>query len=120
MTGCRSARTRGAVGGVAGAVVLALWLLCCFAGPLQAQTAYFSVTGTFSNNSQTQDLFFGVGNVSNSLVLKTYTYGGGVTAAGVNVGSGGIDSTLNLYTGGGTSIAFNDDNPGANPGANGF
>src|SRR5438093_533122 len=92
-------------------LVYAGLMLLATAPAARGQVAYVTTTGTFSNNTQTQDFFFGVGNVSNNLVLRTWAYGGGVTAAGFNVGSGGIDSTLNLFTGGGTSIALNDDNP---------
>src|SRR4051812_19240201 len=110
------ARRAGPATKVVAFLLLGSGLVTC----VHAQSAFISATGTFANNTQTQDFFFSVNNGANNLSLRTWAYGGGNNAAGIGVGSGGIDSTLTLYTGGGTSIAFNDDNSAANPGTSGF
>jgi hypothetical protein len=93
-----------------GRVAAALVICISVAGFAKAQpAAFFSATGTFSVSSgQSTDFNFALANTS-SLTLRTQAASGGTNFAGQSIASGGIDSILTLYNGGGTQIAQDDD-----------
>jgi hypothetical protein len=73
----------------------------------------FSFTGNFSGINDVQLFTFTVGSNSN-VVLRTWSYAGGVNAAGQNIAAGGFDPILALFQGTGASAVFvdqNDDGP---------
>lgn len=71
----------------------------------------FSFTGNFAGVNDVQQFQFTVGAGSN-VVLKSYSYAGGVNSAGVTIAEGGFDPILALFSGTGPSalkIGQNDD-----------
>ncbi|WP_425039542.1 DVUA0089 family protein [Primorskyibacter sp. S187A] len=73
-----------------------------------AQAASFSFTGTFAKDNDVQLFDFTVGAESD-VVLKTYSYGGGVMADGTVIDAGGFDPILALFDANGLFIDSNDD-----------
>lgn len=77
----------------------------------------FSFTGNFTNVNDVQLFTFTVGSGSD-VVLRTYSYAGGVNAAGTVIARGGFDPILALFQGTGPSaleIGQNDDGGGFVP-----
>ena len=74
-----------------------------------ASATDFSFTGTFAADNDVQFFDFSVG--ADSLVtLRTWSYAGGVNAAGQNIARGGFDPILSLYDlGTGDRVGQNDD-----------
>src|SRR4051794_169246 len=72
------------------------------------QSAYFSVTGSLNDPSQSVSFAFNNPATSN-LTLRTFASAGGTNAAGQTIASGGIDSILTLYDSTFTQIAQNDE-----------
>lgn len=68
----------------------------------------FSFTGTFTQDDDVQTFGFSVGATS-SVTLRTWSYAGGVNAAGATIARGGFDPILALFNSSGTTIAQNDD-----------
>lgn len=71
----------------------------------------FSFTGNFSSINDVQLFTFTVGASSN-VVLRTWSYAGGVNAAGQTIAEGGFDPILALFQGTGASAVYinqNDD-----------
>lgn len=86
--------------------------------PTAAQDAYISLVGEFLSAGDQHDFLFdlerSVGS-GETLRFETFANGGGTNAAGDLIQSGGIDSVLELFDGGGMSHGINDDgspNPG--------
>ena len=85
---------------------IAATLLSLAAAP--ASAADFSFTGNLANGDEVQFFNFSVG--APSLVsLVTYSYAGGVNAAGQTITRGGFDPILSLYDATGAKVGFNDD-----------
>ena len=77
--------------------------------PARGQFAYFSATGTFTEQSgQTHDFRFNT-PVTSSMLFRTWAHGGGTNAAGQQIPPGGIDSIITLYTGAGGFLDESDD-----------
>lgn len=74
----------------------------------QARADSFSFTGTFSQDDNVQLFNFSVGATSNVL-LQTWSYAGGMDAAGAQIPEGGFDPMLALFDGNGNFITGNDD-----------
>jgi hypothetical protein len=77
----------------------------------------FSFTGNFNNINDVQLFTFTVGSNSN-VVLRTWSYAGGVNAQGQTIAEGGFDPILALFQGSGASAAYinqNDDGESAVP-----
>jgi hypothetical protein len=82
-------------------------LLGCLALP--ASAADFSFTGTFTTGNDVQLFNFSVTAPSN-VTLRTYSYAGGINAAGDVIARGGFDPILALFNGStGAFIDQNDD-----------
>ncbi|MEG9435654.1 PEP-CTERM sorting domain-containing protein [Edaphobacter sp. HDX4] len=77
----------------------------------------FSFTGTFNSINDVQLFTFTVGASSN-VVLRTWSYAGGVNAQGQTIAAGGFDPILALFQGTGSSAVYigqNDDGGSAVP-----
>jgi hypothetical protein len=68
----------------------------------------FSFTGNFTQDDNVQTFNFSVGAPS-SVTLRTWSYAGGVNAAGQVIARGGFDPILALFTSTGALINQNDD-----------
>jgi PEP-CTERM motif len=68
----------------------------------------FSFQGTFTSDDNVQLFNFTVGSTS-TVTLRTWSYAGGVDAAGVNIPRGGFDPILALFDSSGAEINQNDD-----------
>jgi len=97
-----------------------LWLVVLFGAALVAllwataasgATAYYTVTGSFADGSETQSFLFNTDEAISStetLSLRTWHYVGGINAAGDVIPGGGFDPILRLYSGE-TLVAVDDD-----------
>jgi hypothetical protein len=77
----------------------------------------FSFAGNFNNINDVQLFTFSVGANSN-VVLRTWSYAGGVNAPGQTIAAGGFDPILALFQGSGASATYinqNDDGGSAVP-----
>jgi hypothetical protein len=77
----------------------------------------FSFTGNFTNINDVQLFTFTVGASSN-VVLRTWSYAGGVNAQGQTIAAGGFDPILALFQGSGPNATYinqNDDGDSAVP-----
>jgi hypothetical protein len=68
----------------------------------------FSFTGNFTQDDNVQLFNFTVGATSN-VTLRTWSYAGGVNAAGAPIARGGFDPILALFNSSGAFIDQNDD-----------
>lgn len=78
-----------------------------------AAAADFSFQGTFSRDDDVQLFSFEVGTVSD-VTLRSWSYAGGVNAAGQTIARGGFDTILALFDGSGALIDSNDDGGAGN------
>ncbi len=83
--------------------------LAALLGCSAAQAADFSFTGTFRQDDDVQLFNFNVGAASPNVVLRTWSYAGGVNAAGATIARGGFDPILALFDSSGALINQNDD-----------
>jgi hypothetical protein len=93
--------------------LLCLAALMSTAGVCRADN--FSFTGNFTQDDNVQAFTFSVGAAS-SVTLRTWSYAGGVNAAGQTIARGGFDPILALFSGTGSAAMFigqNDDGGGA-------
>jgi hypothetical protein len=77
-----------------------------------ANAANYSFTGSFVNDNDVQQFVFTVGAASPDVILRTWSYAGGVNAAGQTIAEGGFDPILAVFSGAGptaTLINQNDD-----------
>lgn len=81
-------------------------LALALAGSLPA--ASFSFTGNFTQDNDVQLFNFTVGATSN-VTLRTWSYAGGVNAAGATIARGGFDPILAVFNSSGVFINQNDD-----------
>ncbi|HVW86516.1 MAG TPA: DVUA0089 family protein [Bryobacteraceae bacterium] len=86
-----------------GWMALALALGIC----LPARSASFSFGGQFVSDSDVR-LFAFTLSAPGTITLKTWSYGGGMDAAGQTISNGGFATDLALYSGSGTLIDFTD------------
>lgn len=73
-----------------------------------ASAANFSFQGTFTRDDEVQLFTFSVGSTS-TVTLRTWSYAGGVNAAGTTIARGGFDPILALFNSSGVFIGQNDD-----------
>jgi hypothetical protein len=78
-------------------------------GSSAAQAADFSFTGSFRQDDDVQLFSFNVGASSPNVLLRTWSYAGGVNAAGATIARGGFDPILALFDSTGARIGQNDD-----------
>ena len=83
-----------------------LGLSACLSAPAFGQSQSFS--GNFSTDADIPSFSFSL-NGTAPVVIRTYSYAGGTTAAGVVVPGGGFDPTLSLYDSSGNFIVGNRD-----------
>lgn len=76
-----------------------------------ASAANFSFEGTLTRDDEVQLFTFSVRSTSN-VTLRTWSYAGGVNAAGATIASGGFDPILALFNSSGALINENDDGAG--------
>ncbi len=73
-----------------------------------AQAATFSFTGALSEDDEVQFFDFSV-DIASDVVLRTWSYAGGVNAEGVTIAAGGFDPILAVFAVDGMQIGDNDD-----------
>lgn len=73
-----------------------------------ANAADFSFTGNFTYDNDVQSFSFVVGATSD-VSLRSWSYAGGVNAAGQSIARGGFDPILALFDSNGNKIAEQDD-----------
>lgn len=73
-----------------------------------AQAANFSFQGDFTYDNDVQSFSFVVGAASN-VTLRSWSYAGGVNAAGQTIARGGFDPILALFNSSGVKIDEQDD-----------
>jgi hypothetical protein len=81
---------------------------------LLVRAADISFAGTFLNDTDLQFFTFTVLNPTPGVTLRTWSYSGGVNAAGQAIPSGGFEPYLNLYMADGSQM-----NPGSSGPCNG-
>ncbi|WP_428939125.1 hypothetical protein [Fontivita pretiosa] len=97
--------------------VLAWTALIALHGAAIAQTSFFSATGTFTQGNSSADFHVSFDDpTARNTWFQTWAWNGtlpphgpGTNAAGDVIASGGIDSELEVFTAGGTSLGYNDD-----------
>ncbi len=101
--------------------VVRLKLLLCAATAAAALSATsaqaqsnFSFAGTLNDPNQVLFFDFDVGDAS-TVTLVSYSYAGGVNAAGQVIARGGFDPILGVYNAAGIRIGQNDDGGGSVP-----
>jgi uncharacterized protein (TIGR03437 family) len=67
-----------------------------------------SYTGVFSQDTDQAEVFFNLQTAGN-VVLRTFSYAGGVNGAGTTIPRGGFDPTLSLFDSTGQLVAANQD-----------
>jgi len=80
-------------------------------GATRAEASNFSFTGNFTTDDNVQLFTFSVGVASN-VTLRTWSYAGGVNAAGNTILRGGFDPILAVFSSTGGLIGQNDDGGG--------
>jgi hypothetical protein len=73
-----------------------------------ASAANFSFTGDFAHDNDVQQFNFNVGALS-SVSLRSWSYAGGVNAAGASIARGGFDPILALFDSTGLRLGEQDD-----------
>ena len=77
----------------------------------------YSYTGNFVNDNDVQFFTFSVGAASSDVILRTWSYAGGVNAAGQTIARGGFDPILAVFDSSGNLINQNDDGGAGHVGA---
>jgi len=97
--------------------VMASTALIVLHGGASAQTSFFSATGTFTQGNSSADFHVSFDDpTARNTWFQTWAWNGtlpphgpGTNAAGDVIASGGIDSEIEVFTAGGTSLGYNDD-----------
>jgi hypothetical protein len=76
---------------------------------VRANAIDYSFTGNLVQDNTVQLFNFTVGAVSPDVILRTWSYAGGVNAAGQAIARGGFDPILAVFNSSGTFIGQNDD-----------
>ncbi len=79
-----------------------------------ANAASFSFQGSFVNDSDIQLINFTLA-APTTVTLQSFSYSGGVDAAGATIAAGGFDPLISLYDGSGALINENDDGAASAP-----
>jgi hypothetical protein len=83
-------------------------LLAMYASVSAASATNISYTGQFAHDNDVQLINFTVGALS-TVGLRTYSYAGGVNAAGQTIARGGFDPIMELFNSAGQLIGQQDD-----------
>jgi hypothetical protein len=94
------------------ATAIAVLGLCGFLSTKSFAGSTFSFTGSFTQDNDVQLFTFTI-NSPTTVSMETWSYAGGVNAAGATIPRGGFDPIVSLFSGNGTFIALNDDGPTA-------
>lgn len=89
-------------------------LLVLILAALNLQAASFSFTGNFTQDDNVQLFNFTVGAQSD-VTFRTWSYAGGVNAAGATIARGGFDPILAVFASTGLRLGTNDDGGGSVP-----
>lgn len=81
--------------------------------PLSAAQSASSYTGAFSQDSDQRAFFFSL-SAAGTVTLRTFSYAGGMNAAGATIPQGGFDPTISVFDSTGNLIAYNRDGGCAN------
>ncbi len=92
-----------------------LFLMVALLSSFAANAANFSFTGNLANPNAVQLFNFSVSS-PNDLVIRTWSYGGGTMADGTQIGFGGFDPVLTLFSSTGEMIGERDDCSSSGPG----
>jgi uncharacterized protein (TIGR03437 family) len=87
---------------------ISLTLLLMATQPFYTFAANFSYTGTFAQDDETRQFNFTLAQAA-QVTVRTFSYAGGMNAAGVQIPRGGFDPTLTLFDSKGNFVAFNQD-----------
>ncbi len=68
----------------------------------------FSYTGSFASDNDKRVFYFDLA-AAGTVTLRTYSYAGGMNAAGATIPGGGFDPTLSVFDAGGNLVAYNRD-----------
>lgn len=93
----------------AAAIATTLGVLSAF----PASASNFSFTGNLTSPNDIQQFNFSVGSSSN-VTLETYSYAGGVNAAGTTIAGGGFDPILAVFNAANGALVGQDDDGGSN------
>jgi PEP-CTERM motif len=99
---------RGALLGAPGVLAVAVLALVIVAMASPVRATDFSFTGSFTSDDNVQLFNFTVGAPSN-VTLRTWSYAGGINAAGQSIARGGFDPILAVFNASGAVIGQNDD-----------
>lgn len=91
--------------------LLTIFILAILACPA-LQAASFSFTGNFNQDDDVQLFNFTVGAQSD-VTFRTWSYAGGVNAAGATIARGGFDPILAVFASTGLLLGTNDDGGGS-------
>jgi hypothetical protein len=83
-------------------------LVCLYACVASANASSLSFTGQFTNDNDVKLINFTVGALS-SVGLRTWSYAGGINAAGQTIARGGFDPVVALFDATGALIGGQDD-----------
>lgn len=89
--------------------ITALAGLAVLGASLSANALNYSYTGNLAQDNSVQLFNFTVGASSPNVILETWSYAGGVNAAGQTIARGGFDPTLVVFDSAGALIDQNDD-----------
>jgi uncharacterized protein (TIGR03437 family) len=84
------------------------FLLLSLLVPARVLAADFSYAGTFSQDDEVRSFNFTLSQPS-KVVIRTFSYAGGVNSTGTTLPRGGFDPTLSLFDANGALIAVNRD-----------
>jgi hypothetical protein len=87
----------------AAALVMGMFALSLHALPLST-----SYTGTFAQDDDERIFYFTI-SAASTITLRTYSYAGGVNAAGTTIPAGGFDPVLSVFDSAGNLIGSNED-----------
>jgi hypothetical protein len=86
-------------------VLAALGVLLALAGSTFADSSSF--TGTLANSTDTVSLVFSVaGSSGENITIQTWSFGGGVNAAGQTIAAGGFDPFVGIFSGTGSAATI--------------
>lgn len=92
--------------------ITALAGLAVLGASFSASALNYSYTGNLAQDNSVQLFNFTVGASSPNVILETWSYAGGVNAAGDTIARGGFDPILAVFDSAGTLIDQNDDGGG--------
>ena len=68
----------------------------------------FSYTGSFTADDDKREFFFSLAQPG-VVTIRTWSYAGGINAAGLSIPAGGFDPTISIFSSNGATVAVNQD-----------